>query len=338
MRTDPAMPTAHDASPTVVITDCDHPDTDPERAVLAEAGVELRLARCRTGQDVAEAARDADAIIVQYAPVDDEVLGALARCRGVVRYGVGVDTIDVEAATRHGVWVVNVPDYGTEEVSDHAVALLLSLLRGVARLDRAVRAGAWDESAARPLHRLSTRTVGVVGCGRIGTAFARKARALGFHVLACDPSGLPDELAAAGVEAAEFEGLLERADAVSLHLPLGPDTAHLIDAAALGRMRRGAYLLNTSRGGLVDAAALLDALERGQLAGAALDVLETEPPAPDDPLVAHERVVVTPHAAWYSEESAETLKSEVAREAVRILRGERPRSPVNEPEGDRAHG
>jgi D-3-phosphoglycerate dehydrogenase / 2-oxoglutarate reductase len=326
------------STPTVVITDCDHPDVEPERAVLGEAGVAVRLESCTSAEDVTAAAADADALIVQYAPIGDDVLAALERCRGVVRYGVGVDTIDVEAATRRGLWVVNVPDYGTEEVSDHAVALLLALLRGVVALDRSVRDGRWDESAARPLHRLSTRTVGAVGCGRIGAAFARKARGLGLSVQAHDPKGVPDELVAAGVEETSLDALLETSDAVSLHLPLGPDTAHLIDARALGRMRRGAYLINTSRGGLVDSGALLSALEAGTIAGAALDVLESEPPAAGDALINHPRVIVTPHAAWYSEESSETLKSEVAREAIRIINGERPRSPVNDPSEVRSGG
>jgi D-3-phosphoglycerate dehydrogenase len=332
------MADAHDSQPTVVITDCDHPDVEPERRVFAEAGVEVRLETCESEDDVIAAAPDADALIVQYAPVGDAVLDALERCRGVVRYGVGVDTVDVEAATRHGVWVVNVPDYGTEEVSDHAVALALCLLRGVVALDRSVRDGRWDESAARPLHRLSTRTVGVVGCGRIGAAFARKVQGLGLRVVGHDPAGMPDELRSAGVEDATLEELLEACDAVSLHLPLGPDTEHVIGARALERMRPGAYLINTSRGGLVDSAALLSALDAGEIAGAALDVLESEPPEPGDALVNHERVVVTPHAAWYSEESSDTLKSEVAREAIRIITGERPRSPVNEPSEVRTGG
>src|SRR4051794_12558541 len=324
--------------PTVVITDCDHPDVEPERAVFAEAGVQFRLERCASAEDVIDTAADADGIIVQYAPVGGEVLDALERCRGVVRYGVGVDTIDVDAATRRGVWVVNVPDYGTEEVSDHAVAMLLCLLRGVVPLHRAVREGRWDESMARPLHRLSTRTVGVVGCGRIGAAFARKVRGLGLSVQGHDPTGLAEELREAGVREADLDDLLETSDAVSLHLPLGPDTEHLIGSQALGRMRRGAYLINTSRGGLVDSDALLSALDAGQIAGAALDVLESEPPEAGDALVNHERVVVTPHAAWYSEESSHTLKSGVAQEAVRVINGERPRSPVNEPSEVRTGG
>jgi D-3-phosphoglycerate dehydrogenase len=280
---------------------------------------------------VAAAASDADALLVQYADVDEDALRTLERCRGVVRYGVGVDSVDVDAATRLGVWVVNVPDYGVEEVSDHALALVLGLLRGVVILDRAAREGRWDHAAAGALRRLSTRTVGVLGCGRIGSAFALKARALGFDVRAYDPLGIPEAVRAAGVEAASFEEVLEGSDAISLHVPLTRETRHLIDAGALGRMRAEAFVVNTSRGGVVDGAALRAALDEGRLGGAALDVLETEPPDPDDALVRHERVVVTPHAAWYSEESALTLKTEAAREAVRVVRGERPRSPVNEP-------
>jgi D-3-phosphoglycerate dehydrogenase / 2-oxoglutarate reductase len=320
------------ASPRVVITDCDHDNIEPEQRVLAEAGFDVRQAECKTASDVIEQARDADALINQYAPIDESVLGDLLRCRVVVRYGVGVDTIDVEAATRHGVWVVNVPDYGTEEVSDHAFALLLNLLRGVGRYDRAVRSGEWEYSAVRPLRRLRSLTVGVIGCGHIGAEFARKVGCLGARVLGYDTAPIPKELVRDGVlEPTNLDELLARADAVSLHAPLTEQTQHLIGPEQLRRMKPGAYLVNTSRGGLLDQAALLRALDAGKILGAALDVLESEPPEAGDPLVTHERVLVTPHASWYSEESMEVLKSEVAREVVRVLSGERPRSPINEP-------
>jgi D-3-phosphoglycerate dehydrogenase / 2-oxoglutarate reductase len=320
--------------PAIVITDCDHDHIEPEQRVFAEAGFDVRLAECKTASDVVEQAREADALINQYAPIDATVLAALERCRVVVRYGVGVDNVDVAAATRRGVWVVNVPDYGTEEVSDHAFALLLNLLRGVGRYDRAVRSGGWDYSAVRPLRRLRTLTVGVVGCGHIGAGLARRVGGLGVRVLGYDAVRVPEELVRDGVvEPADLDELLARADAVSLHAPLTWETRYLIGAEQLRRMKPGAYLVNTSRGGLVDPAALLRALDEGRIAGAALDVLEAEPPGADDPLVAHERVLITPHAAWYSEESMEALKSGVAREVVRVLSGERPRSPVNEPPG-----
>ena len=326
------------SSPSIVITDCDHDNIEPELRILGEAGFDVRLTECKTSSDVVEQARAADAIINQYAPIDEAALAGLQRCRVVVRYGVGVDNVDVAAASRHGVWVVNVPDYGVEEVSDHTLALLMNLLRGVGRLDRAVRSGTWDVRIIRPLHRVRTLTVGVVGCGRIGSAFARKVRCLGVRVLAYDPARIPEEMVRDGVQQVGFDELLAASDAISLHLPLSEETRYLIGAGQLRQMKSDAYLINTSRGGLVDSAALLRALNEGEIAGAALDVLEVEPPEKGEALISHDRVVVTPHAAWYSEESYEALKSEAAREVVRVLSGERPRSPVNEPTGRRSDG
>jgi D-3-phosphoglycerate dehydrogenase len=315
--------------PVVAVTDCDHPSLDPERQVLAGHDVELRLLQCRTPGEVAEQAGDADVLLNQYVPITAEVLDALPRCRLVVRYGVGFDNVDVEAATRRGVWVANVPDYGREEVADHTLALGLALLRGVATLDRSVRDGSWDVEVARPLRRLGTLTWGVVGCGAIGTAVAGRAARLGMTVLGYDLAAVASQ---PPVRRVPLEELLATADLVSLHAALTPDSRHLIGAPALARMRPTAYLVNTARGGLVDGAALLDALDAGALAGAALDVLEQEPP--DElgwALVRHPQVVATPHAAWYSEESFLALKTEVAREALRVLEGGRPRSPVNTP-------
>lgn len=320
------------ASARVVITDCNHDNIDPEKDVFEEAGIGVRLAQCETASDVIEEARDAEAIISQYVPIDESVLAALERCRIVVRYGVGFDTIDTEAASRHGVWVANVPDYGVEEVSDHALALAMNLLRGIGRLDRSVRSGEWDVSVVRPLHRVRGLTLGVIGCGRIGSALARKASRLGLRVIAFDQVPVSEELVSEDVEPVGFDELLGASDVVSLHVPLSEETRHLIGEEQLRRMKPGSYLVNTARGGIVDQAALLRALDEHEISGAALDVLETEPPDEDGPLVSHDRVLITPHAAWYSEESYETLKTEAAREVVRVLSGERPRSPVNEPE------
>jgi D-3-phosphoglycerate dehydrogenase / 2-oxoglutarate reductase len=313
----------------VVITDCDHDSVDPERAVLDGHDVELRVLDCRTPEEVADQAADADVLINQYAPITAAVLAALPRCRLVVRYGVGVDNVDVDAATGRGVWVANVPDYGRDEVADHTLALALALLRGVVALDRSVRDGAWELAPARPLRRLSTLTWGLVGCGAIGGAMGRRAAGLGMRVLGYD---LDQVRSGPPIERVPLEVLLARADLVSLHAALTPSSRHLIGGAALARMRPTAFLVNTARGGLVDGAALLAALDAGALAGAGLDVLEHEPP--DElgwRLARHRRVVATPHAAWYSEEAFHTLKSEVAREALRVLEGGRPRSPVNRP-------
>ena len=313
----------------VVVTDCDHGDVDPERAVLDGHNVELRVLACRTPAEVAAQAGGADVLINQYVPITAAVLDAVPRCRLVVRYGVGVDNVDLEAATERGVWVANVPDYGRDEVADHTLALAMAMLRGVVALDRSVRDGTWDLDPARPLRRLATLTWGVVGCGAIGTAVARRAAGLGMRVLGYD---LPTVRSEAPIERVPLEELLEEADLVSLHAALTPHTHHLVGAAALARMRPTAHLVNTARGGLVEEAALLAALDAGALAGAALDVLEHEPP--DElgwKLARHPRVVATPHAAWYSEEAFHTLKSEVAREALRVLGGGAPRSPVNTP-------
>jgi D-3-phosphoglycerate dehydrogenase / 2-oxoglutarate reductase len=313
----------------VVITDCDHDTIDPERAALDGHGVELRRLQCRTPREVADQAGDADVLINQYVPITAEVLDALPRCRLVVRYGVGVDNVDVAAAAERGVWVANVPDYGRDEVADHTLALALAVLRGVVVLDRSVRDGDWDLEAARPLRRLATLGYGVVGCGAIGAAVAGRAAGLGMRVLGYD---LPEVRSGPPIERVPLEELLAAADVVSLHAALTEQTHHLIGAEALARMRPTAFLVNTARGGLVDAAALLAALDDGKLAGAALDVLEGEPP--DElgwRLARHPRVVATPHAAWYSEESFHTLKTEVAREALRVLEGRSPRSPVNSP-------
>lgn len=314
---------------TVVITDCDHSAIDEERAVLSDADVDLRVASCRTEDDVIRAGAGASVLINQYAPITATVLAALPSVRLVVRYGVGVDNIDVDAATECGVWVANVPDYGTEEVADHAVALALSLLRGVTCLDRSVREGRWNYEDARPLRRLRTLTFGVVGCGAIGAATGLRASALGMRVIGAepDPSRPP---AGSPIEKVCFDDVLAQADVVSLHAFLNADSQGLIGERALAAMKPSAILVNTARGGLVDTAALLAAVEAGQIAGAALDVLAVEPP--DDVgrrLARHPRVVMTPHAAWYSEESFAALKTEVAREALRVLDGHRPRCAVN---------
>jgi D-3-phosphoglycerate dehydrogenase len=298
--------------------------------------VRWRLEQCRTAEEVAARAQGAHVLLNQYAPITAEVLDALPDCRLVVRYGVGVDNVDVDAAAQRGVWVANVPDYGTEEVADHAVALALTMLRGVPRYAAAVAAGEWDYRAAQPLRRLSTLRFGVVGCGAIGSVTGRRAAAFGMDVVGADAA---DDRPApgSGIRKVDLDELLATSDVVSLHLGLTPETEHLVDAGTLARMRPTAVLVNTARGGLVDGQALLEALDAGRLAGAALDVLETEPPdALGRRLAAHDRVVVTPHAAWYSQESFVALKTEVAREAVRVLTGEPPRSPVNAPEKARS--
>jgi D-3-phosphoglycerate dehydrogenase / 2-oxoglutarate reductase len=312
--------------PLVVITDCDHGTIGPEEAVLRAAGVEYRLHQAKTEDDVVAVAQDADAVILQYAPITGRVLDGLPRCRVAVRYGVGVDTVDLTAATDRGVVVANVPDYCMEEVSDHALAMGLALWRGVVLYDRAIRGGTWSATMKTPMFRLRGKIVGVIGVGRIGSCFARKAAGVGMTAIGYDPylTTLPE-----GVRSVSFETLLREADLISLHLPLSAATKHLINEAALRLMKPTALLVNTARGGLVDTKALCGALQDGRLGGAALDTLEQEPVPADSPLLAFPNVILGPHAGWYSDQSVTDLKRKTAEAAIAVLRGQRPYSPVN---------
>jgi D-3-phosphoglycerate dehydrogenase / 2-oxoglutarate reductase len=310
------------------------PDLAPERAVLEPRGIDVIDGARLTPAARLVAAEGCDALLVQDTPIDAAFIARLARCRVLGLYGAGVDNADVGAALRQGLAVVHVPDYGTEEVADHALCLLLACARGLAPLGSALRAGAWDYgAAARPLRRLRGRTLGIVGLGRIGRRLAAKARALELRVLGTDPAVGPAEAAAAGIDWRPFPDLLAASDFVSLHTPLVPATERLIGRAELALMAPGAYLINVARGGLVDEAALLEALDGRRLAGAGLDVLAVEPAAADHPLIHHPRVVMTPHSAWYSEEAMRDLQRLLAEDVLRVLRGERPRCPVTGPEG-----
>jgi D-3-phosphoglycerate dehydrogenase len=316
--------------PLIVITDSTLPTGGLEERLLAEAGMRCRRAAAGTEDEVIEAAAGADALIVQWAPISARVLDALPGVRLVSRLGIGYDMIDVEAASARGVAVANTPDYCVEEVAAHSVALLLALARGVVALDRAVRAGSWNGPADHPrASRPSEQAVAVVGLGRIGSRVAVALRALGFRVLAVDPFLDAGRAAELGVEPATLEEALERADHVTLHVPLTAKTAHLIDGPALARLRPGATLVNTCRGGLVDEAALVDALRAGRLAGAALDVYEREPLPPSSPLRDLDGVILSPHAAWYSPAALRDLPRDATVQVIDHLQGRRIRSIVN---------
>lgn len=328
----PRSPEAPGA-PLVLICGLDHANIAEEEAVFTAAGVRFSHVVARTEEDYLRHCGEADALLVQYGDVSGRVIERLPRLRVLVRYGVGVDGIDLEAATARGIPVVNVPDYGTDEVANHAVGLLLALARKLARLDRQTRGGRWNVFEVGPITRLTGRTVGLLGCGRIGRAVARRLAGFDVRLLACDPynTAFPP-----GVEPVSRERLLAESDCLTLHCPLTAETRHIIDRAALARMKPTAVLINTARGGLVDTVALIEALETRRLAGAGLDVLEQEPIDPRSPLLTMEQVIVTPHAAWYSEEGRSDLKRRVAEEAVRVLRGERPVNCVNPEVFDRA--
>ena len=314
----------------VVVTDYDYPALDEERAVLEPIGAELVPNRARTESELIVACRGADALLNQYARLTAAVIDSLDRCRGIVRYGVGVDTVDLAAATRRGIPVCNVPDYGVDEVSDHAVTLLLAAARKLVPLADAVQRGTWDVNLVKPIRRLRGRTLGLIGLGRIGGAVARKAGPFGFEVIAHDPYRTAAYFAERGVEPVGLDALLARSDYVSIHCPLSEETDHLIGERELALMKPAAILINTARGGIVDGRALAVALRTGRIAGAALDVLEREPIPADDPLLGLPNCLLTPHAAWYSEEAFRALKTLAAEEVARLLLGQPPRCPVND--------
>jgi len=313
----------------LIIADCDHASIAEEETVAAERNIHLELRNCRTEDDVIEAALDADGIVVQYAPVTARVLEALPRLKAVGRYGVGVDTIDVAAANASRVAVCNVPDYCAEDVSDHAIALAMSLARGVVMMDRNMRRGEQSLTPVHPLYRIATRTFGVVGLGLIGSATARKALGLGYSVIGYDPLRAPGTVTAGGVRVVSFDELLNNADVISLHIPLIDATRHLIDADALARMKSTAILINTCRGGVVDTVALVKAMRSGKLLAAGLDVFEEESLPLSSPLFELANVALTPHAGWYSEDSYRELKRRAVENVADVCLGRRPRNIIN---------
>ena len=310
----------------VLVTDHAWPHLDVETAVLAAADAELVVAQTGHLDELTALARDVDAILTCFAKVPAEVLDAAPRCRTVARYGVGLDNIDVARATELGMIVSNVVDYCTDEVADHTLMMILALARRLLPLNRDVAAGGWGAGVPGTSRRLRGRTLGLVGLGAIGRAVAVRAAAIGMRVVALRRSGP----AVQGVETVDrLEDLLALADVVSLHLPLTAETAELIDAAAFRAMRPDAWLINTARGRLVDTDALLDALERGELAGAALDVTDPEPLPPTHPLRSRSDVVLTPHSAFASDGSLAELARRAAENVVEVLSGSVPASIVN---------
>jgi D-3-phosphoglycerate dehydrogenase / 2-oxoglutarate reductase len=304
---------------SIVVTDTGFADTSVEESVLSALPAQVTVAQCRTEDDVLAVAREADALLVQWAPISRRVLEQLTRCRFISRFGVGVDMIDLEAARDRGIRVANVPDYCVEEVASHTLCFLLSLSRKIFWQDRLMRMGKWSVvSAIGPVSRLQGQTLGIVGVGRIGRRFAQMASPLGLRILGYDVNPPPD---AGPVRLTDLETVLREADFLSLHCPLAKDTHHLLNVQALGKLKPSAFLINVSRGGVVDTAALVEALERGKIAGAALDVFEQEPLPPDHPLWKMDNVLLTPHIASYSLEAAMQLRRDTAKRVVEFFQG-----------------
>lgn len=313
----------------IVITDHAFVDVAHERAAAQRVGAELAVHQCTTPQETTAAVREADVVIVNFAPIGPDQLGAMAPGGTVIRYGVGVDNVDLEAAAERGIRVANVPDYGVNTVADHAAALLLSLLRRIPEYTAGIRSQGWIPPAGvGPLKAFPSTTVGLVGAGRIARSLADRLRPFGFTVLAADPFVEASTAIAHGIELVSIEDLLHRSDALSLHLPVTPQTHHLVGADLLAKVRPGCIIINTSRGALVDEAALAEALTDGRVAAAGLDVFDPEPLSPSSPLRGCPGAVFTPHAAFYSDTSLDNLQRLAADEAERALRGDPLRCPI----------
>lgn len=328
------------APATVGVTAGSAFDLDIERDVFEGMAVEFRPIDVETTDDLISQFHDVDAVIDRLlaAPYTAEVIDALDRCEVIARCGIGVDALDTERAAERGMYVVNVPVYCQDEVSEHAVMLLLALQRNLLEYHGALEDGVWAQDVrTQSIHRLRGQTLGLMGFGMIARLVAEKARAFGMDVVASDPYVGAAEMEAKGVEKVSFEEMLDRGDVVSLHAPLVEETAGAIDADALTRMKESAYLINVARGGLVVESDLVAALRNGEIAGAGLDVFSEEPssqgdgfPPFDNPLGELDNVVLTPHVAWFSREANDERRRTAARDVRRVLKGEAPENPVNE--------
>lgn len=315
----------------VVISDYYYEQIQQEKELIEAAGAELRDYHCKTEDEVIDAAKDCDVLICQFAPITERVISAMPHCRAIIRYAIGVDNIDVKAAEAHGIWVCNVPDYSLDEVSNQAIALLMDCVKKLSYLNEQVRAGNNSYTIVKPLYRMEGKTLGLIGFGRIPRLVAKKMSGFGVKIIAFDPMMDLKAAAELGVESVAFEELLSRSDYISVHCPLTEATRHMIDRNAISKMKSNAILINTARGAVVDEKALTEALQTQRISMAGLDVTETEPIPLDSPLLKLDNAVLTPHAAWYSEEAVQSLQRKVAEEAVRALKGEKLRNPVNCP-------
>jgi D-3-phosphoglycerate dehydrogenase len=315
----------------IVITDHRFPNVDQERRAVEEAGGELVVGQVTEEDELMSLCRDADGVLAVRAPITRRVIEAMERCRVIVRYGIGVDTIDIPAATEFGIMVANVPDYCMDEVSDHTLALLLMLNRQTIPAIALAQRDRWNMASMPLLHRLRGQVCGLFGAGKIGALLARKVSALGMTIITYDPYLEEVRAREIGMKMVSFEELLSKADFLSMHAPLMEDTHHILGTESFGKMKSGAFVINTARGGLIDEAALISAIDQGRIAGAALDVLESE--ASVTPLraalVNHPKIIVTAHTAWLSEEARNVLQERAIMQALACMRGERPYGLIN---------
>lgn len=315
----------------VIITDYYYPNLNEERKVFANTGIEIVdcNGQCKSEDDVIAHTKDADAIVCQFVPIRRRVIENLNKCKVIVRYAIGMDNIDISAATEKKIMVANIPDYCIEEVANQALALMMAILKKVTVMDREVRKGVWSYKKAEPLYRLSSMNLGLIAFGRIARNFAKKAEALGFKKIYVFDPYFTDRSAYPNYEFVSLETLLADSDVVSIHAPSTEDTKHLINRETLKLMKEGSYLINTSRGALINEKDIIDALKEGKLAGVGLDVLENEQISSEHPLLQFDNVVLTPHMGWYSVDSILELQRKVAEQVKQALLEGEPRYWIN---------
>ena len=315
----------------VVVSDYILPDLAIEKEMLTPIGAELVIGQCQNAAELIDLAHDADAMFnTYYGPLDDEIFAACPKLKIVVRFGIGYDTINVEAASRHGVMAANVPDYCLDEVSDHAIGLWLALRRKIVSADRMIRRGEWGMKSLQPIFKLQGQTLGIIGLGRIGKMVARKLSSFGVELLFADPE-VPAtvDLGQVSCRKVSLETLCRTSDAIFVHALANDATHHLLNAACFAQMEKAPTIINTARARLINTEDLVAALESGQISGAGLDLVEGEELAADHPLMGFDNVVITPHVAWYSENSIVELRRLATQQIIDVLQGAQPRSLLN---------
>jgi D-3-phosphoglycerate dehydrogenase len=317
------------AGPVIAVTDSVFPSLEPAKAALGRLNPTYRMSKSVNADDILAVAKDADAILVTYAKLTRDILSQLTKCKAIGRFGLGVDNIDLPTAKEKGIAVNYVPDYCIREVSDHTMALLLALIRKIPLSNKLVQSGRWEMPAVVPIRRLEGTVLGLVGFGHIPRLVVPKAQAFGMKVIAYDPYVKPEQFKAMNVEGVDFDTLVKTSDYVSVHAPLLPATRGMLNADAFAKMKKGAYVVNTARGPLIDEPALIAALDAGQVGGTALDVVTAEPLAKDSPLLGRDNVIISPHTGFYSIEALEELQTKCATDVARVLSGEKAVYPIS---------
>ncbi|MDC3084681.1 C-terminal binding protein [Gammaproteobacteria bacterium] len=314
--------------PLVVVTDSPFPSLDPAKKALEDANAEVIQAPSSSEEDIIKSAEHADAILVTYAKLNENILRSLKNCKAIGRFGIGVDNIDLKVAGELGISVNYVPDYCLDEVSDQAMAMIISMARKIPQSNKLVQSGRWEMPAVVPMYRLRGKTVGLIGFGNIPRLMTPKAQAFGFKVIAADPYAPKELFEKFNVESVTMDELYERSDFISVHAPLLPETKGLVNKEAFKKMKKTAIIVNTARGPLIDEKDLIEALDNKEIGGAGLDVVETEPLPEDSALIGRDNVILAPHTAFYSVEALEELQTKAASDVARVLNGEEPIYPI----------